>query len=73
VAARLPPGDRALLHVGHVHEHRRVVAGPDVDPAAAGLVGGDVLEERRFAVVLHALQHDGEVGVEHGISFGSRV
>ena len=58
-------GDGALLDAGDVHQHRRVVAGPHVDAAAASFVRGGVVEQRGFAVVLHGLQHPGDVGVQH--------
>ena len=57
-------GDRALVDALDVHQHGRVVGGPHVDAAAAGLVRGGVVEQRGFAVVLHGLQHPGDVGVQ---------
>jgi hypothetical protein len=66
-------GDGAYLDALDVHQHRRVVAGPHVDAAAAGFLGRDVLEQRGFPVVLHGLKHPGDVGVHHGLSFVGSV
>ncbi len=42
--------------------------GADLDTAAAGDAGVVVDEQRRFAVVVHGLQHLGNSVVEHGTS-----
>ncbi len=61
------PGMSCSSIVGDLHQHRRVVPGADLDAALPGLLSGGVLEQWGFAVVLHGLQHPGDIGVDHGV------